>query len=51
MLFSGGKFTDVSVGRVHRHRDFFSQHKTPGELKFFAGDRCCFLGRTVTKSL
>ena len=40
-LFSGGKVTEVSVGRAERRND---------ELKFFAGNGGCFLDRYVTKS-
>ena len=48
-LFSGGKFTEVSVWRADHHCDLFSS-QTPSELKFFAGDRRFLSGRNVTKS-
>ena len=38
-LFSGGKFTEVSVGRADHRGDFY-QHNHFSELKVFAGDRC-----------
>ena len=47
-MFSGGQFTEVSVGRSDHCWDLFST-QTLGELKFFASDRRCFSGRNVTK--
>ena len=41
-LFSGGRFTGVSIGRADHRCDLFSL-QTLGELKFFASDRRCFL--------
>ena len=43
-----GKFTEVLVGRAD-HCDDFYQHNHLSELKVFADDRHCFLGRNVTK--
>ena len=48
-LFSGGKFTEVSVQRADGCGDLFSS-QTLGELKFLACDRRRFSGRNVTKS-
>ena len=47
-LFSGGKFTEVSVRRADGLGELFSSQAL-GE--FFAGDKGCFLGINVTKSL
>ena len=41
-LFSGGKFTEVSVRRADHRRDFF--HHKHLVSKVFAGNRCCFFG-------
>ena len=46
-LFSGAKFTDISVQRADHHSDLISS-QTFYELKLFAGDRRCFSGRKVT---
>ena len=43
-MFSRGKFSKVSVWRADHHCDLFSS-QTLGELKFIAGDRCCFFGQ------
>ena len=51
MSISRGRrlLTRVSVWRADRSSDLFSS-QTLGELKFFAGDRCCFSGRNKMKS-
>ena len=38
------------ITSADRHRDLFSSQTLSGELKFFAGDKRCFLGRNVMNS-